>query len=212
MKYTPFTIFRKLKDKGIWHYIKSISHTIFRNLKPKYQRLYFFEYPLKEIIDQKIDSSVQVHRFTSMNVLLEKFALRRGHWYENQAKDLFSKGNICFAAIIENTITSCLWTSFNTVYFPDIEYILKVDSDVAPFIDGYTLDEYRGKGLYKILWNDCQNYLINTGKYSKIYGFINSSNKRSINVHNNLNLNKLIFHITLIKIFGIKIHFKKMIM
>jgi hypothetical protein len=140
---------------------------------------------------------------------LFSFANQRGSWYPQQARELFSKGNLCFVAIIDNKITSCLWTSFNKVYLPDIEYNLVVATDIAPLIDGYTLDEYRGRGLYKFLWNECHNYLVRSGKYSKIYGFINQVNKRSLIVHDILNLNKIILDITLIKFLGIRIHIKR---
>jgi hypothetical protein len=201
----------KIAEKGIFHYVKHLIKKIMRNLPPKYERLFMFEFNLTEPVEQIVDKSIIVGRLDTYSEIMDEFAEKRGDWYKDQAKDLFSKGNICFAAIIDGKIASCLWTSFNEVFLPDVEYKLKTPPNIAPLIDGYTLDEYRGKGLYKILWNDCLNYLISSKKYIKIYGFINNKNKRSIKVHDKLNLNKIILDIQLFRILGIKIHIKKKI-
>jgi GNAT superfamily N-acetyltransferase len=180
-----------------------------RSLRPRCQKLIVFESLLEGIIPNEYNSTIEVKMLSEINEQFIPFANRRGAWYPIQASDLFSKGNICFVAVIDEKIASCLWTSFNQVYLPDIEYKLIVAKDIAPLIDGYTLDEYRGKGLYKILWNECFNYLVKSGKYSKIYGFINHANKRSLLVHDKLNLNKIILYITLIKFLGIRVHLKR---
>ena len=204
-------IFKKIKTKGIMHYLQILFQLLRRYLRPRWQRLFVFEFPLGGIIPNEYNNDIEVKMLREVDDHLLLFANRRGSWYLQQARDLFSKGNICFVTVIDEKITSCLWTSFNQVYLPDIEFKLSVAKDIAPLIDGYTLDVCRGKGLYKILWNECFNYLVKSGKYSKIYGFINHDNKRSLLVHDKLNLNKIIFDITLIKFLGIRVHLKRKI-
>jgi len=204
-------IFKKIKTKGIIHYSKLVFQVLRKSLRPRWQRLFIFESQLEGIIPNEYKSTIEVKMLWEINEQLCSFANQRGAWYLQQARDLFLKGNICFVTVIDGKITSCLWTSFNQVYLPDIEYKLSVAKDIAPLIDGYTLDEYRGKGLYKILWNECFNYLVKSGKYSKLYGFINHANKRSLLVHDKLKLNKIILDITLIKFLGIRVHLKRKI-
>lgn len=211
MFYTFSEIIQKIKTKGIMHYLQILFQLLRRYLRPRWQRLFVFEFPLGGIISNEYNNDIEVKMLREVDDHLLLFANRRGFWYLQQARDLFSKGNICFVTVIDGKITSCLWTSFNQVYLPDIEFKLSVAKDIAPLIDGYTLDEYRGKGLYKILWNECFNYLVKSGKYSKIYGFINHDNKRSLLVHDKLNLNKIILDITLIKFLGIRVHIKRKI-
>jgi hypothetical protein len=202
-------ILTKLRTKGPAHYAKRMLEMARKFFRPRWQRLFLFESPLDSFVTNKYDEAVKLRILRETDDALLAFAGRRGPWYAAQAADLFSKGNLCFVAVIDGVIASCLWTSFNKVYLPDIEYTLYVEPDIAPLIDGYTLDEFRGKGLYKILWNECHNHLVATGKYSKIYGFINNANKRSLAVHDKLNLNKIILDITLIKFVGIRIHLKR---
>jgi len=193
------------------HYFKCLLQLLHKFILPRWQRLFVFESLLGDIIPNEHNNYIEVKILREMDDKLLLFANRRGSWYPTQAKDLFSKGNICFVAVIDGKIASCLWTSFNEAYLTDIEYTIKTPPDVVCLIDGYTLEEYRGKGLYKILWSDCLNYLVNTNKCTKIYGFVNNKNKRSLKVHDKLDLNKIIFDITLLKIFGIRIHLKKKI-
>lgn len=202
-------IYKRVQAKGVVHYWQRLFELSRKFLRPRWQRLFVFESPLEVMIQNKYNENIEVKMLREINDQMLSFSDRRGLWYTQQARDLFSKGNLCFVAIIEGKIASCLWTSFNNVYLPDIEYNLVVPENIAPLIDGFTLDEYRGKGLYKILWNECHNYLVKSGKYSKIFGFINNANKRSLAVHDKLNLNKIILDITLIKFLGIKVHIKR---
>ena len=148
MSYSISEILKKIKSKGIIHYFKYFLGIILRSLRPKWQRVFIFELPLIGIVPNEYHKTITVSVLKEINEPLLSFANQRGSWYTLQAKDLFSKGNLCFVAIIDEKIASCLWTSFNVVYLPDIEYKLAVAKDIAPLIDGYTLDEYRGRGLY----------------------------------------------------------------
>lgn len=199
----------KIKEKGVFHYIRLIARIIVKNFAIKNSKLFVFEYLLNEPVSTESEQFIIIQRFDSYNESFNDFATARGHWYEDHARNLFLKGNMCFTIIIDGRIVSCLWTSFNEVYLPDVEYTLKVPDDVAPLIDGYTIDRFRGLGFYKILWFDCINFLISSNKYTRIYGFISNKNKKSLKVHDNLDLKRIILKIRLIKIFGIRVHIKQ---
>lgn len=211
MKQSFLQIINKIKKKGFMHYFRCLFQLLQKFLRPRWQRLFVFEFPLGGIIPNEYNNDIKVKMLREVDDQLLLFASRRGSWYLPQARNLFLNGNICFAAIVDENIASCLWTSFNQEYLSDIEYKLIVSKDIVPLIDGYTLDEYRGKGLYKILWNECFNYLAKSGKYSKMYVPILHANKKSLLVHSKLNLKKIILDITLIKFLGIKVHLKRKI-
>jgi hypothetical protein len=197
---------KKIKEKGFVNSSKIFWELYKHRIIPSYKKLYVFETPLKEKYPIKeYDKSITIEVLLDINDISE-FAKLRGDWYHQYAIDLLEKKNICFIAKVDGIVVSCLWTSFNKVYFSDVLFTLKVEKDIAPLIDGYTLEEYRGKGIYKILWNTCINYLIDTKKYTKIYGFILDTNKRSLKVHSKLELNKIIMKIRFIKGFGVKIN------
>ena len=131
MSYSFAAIFNKIKTKGIMHYWKRLIQSSRKFFRPRWQRLFVFESPLNVIIPNKYDKTIEVKMLRDINENLLSFAKRRGSWYPQQSRNLFSKGNLCFTAIIDNKIVSCLWTSFNQVYLPDIEYNLIVAEDIA---------------------------------------------------------------------------------
>jgi GNAT superfamily N-acetyltransferase len=92
-----------------------------------------------------------------------------------------------------------------------VHYKLEADEKTALLIDGYTLSEHRGKGIYKAVWNYCLEYLRSRGDLDRIYGFILVKNKRSLIVHRKLQLQDIILVITYLRIFGVNLHFKKKI-
>src|ERR1035437_4629773 len=117
-------IFKKIKTKGIMHYSQLVFQLLCRSLRPRWQRLFIFESLLEGIVPNEHKSTIEVKMLWEINEQFRSFANQRGAWYPQQARDLFSKGNHCFVAVIDEKIASCLWTSFNQVYLPDIEYKL----------------------------------------------------------------------------------------
>jgi RimJ/RimL family protein N-acetyltransferase len=204
-------IINKIREEGVYHYCRIFFQKTRKLLIPRFRTTYIFESIIDEHPQIKYSEDFEIQVISHMNEMLREFARIRGPWYIQQAETLFSSGNVCFVAINNGKIVSCLWTSYKIVHLTEIEYKLTVADNIVPLIDGFTIDEFRGKGIYKILWEECNNYHFKQGTYSKIYGFINPVNKRSMKVHEKLNLNKIIIVITMMKIFGIKMYFKRKI-
>jgi len=202
-------VISKIGEKGIAHYMNILFRIFFKIIKPKYGRLFVFELDLAQLPQRsKQKGDVRVEVIKSIEEIAS-FVKEREKWYYEYAKDLFEKGNLCFVGKADNKIVSCVWTSFHEVYLPDVEYVLHVGDNIVPLIDAYTLPAYRGMGIYKIVWNECIEYFQNSHKFSRIYGFIVPSNTRSLTVHKNLKLERIIMTITLLRIFGIRKHFVK---
>jgi len=210
------TIFIKIKRKGIIYYIKIYFKKLFKILIPKYEKLFIFETHLKKFKGKSgLRENVKIEIAKNIKEI-ESFITKREYWYYNHAKSLFEKGNLCFVGKINNKIASCLWTSFNEVYLPNIEYLLHVDKDTVPIIDGYTLPEYRNMGIYGMVWNSCGSYFQEKPEYNKIYNFRHPSDIRNLEIDKHLKLKHRvrispIMKITLVKIFGIRKHFIKLI-
>jgi len=208
------TIFIKIKKKGIIWYLKIYYKKLLKVLIPKYEKLFIFEVDLKKFT-RKSDQRKNVKIEIVKNIKeIKPFIERREDWYYHHAKSLFEKDNLCFVGKINDKIVSCLWTSFNEVYLPNIEYLLHVDKDTVPLIDAYTLPEYRNMGIYGMVWNSCINYFKEKPEYTKIYGFRVPSNIRNLEIDKHLKLKHQvrvspIMKVTLLKIFGLRKHFIK---
>lgn len=203
------SLVKRIKKKG---FSKSVT-IVFQFIKFRfilaYQKIFILEAGLKNrYTEVKLDNGVNIEVIKDHN-RLQDFIDKRGKWYYDYSKDLLDNGNYCFAVNVDGKIVSCLWTSFNFIYFHSMKYFLPVNSNVVPLIDAYTITEYRGKGFYKTLWNYFVNYLIDTGKYDRIYVPILSGNKSSLQVHGKLGADKIVMRVVLIKGFGFVFHFIK---
>jgi len=210
IKYTYIkTTFIKIKRNGIICYLKIYYKKLLEIIIPKHKKLLIFEIDLTKFtreLDQRKNLRIKIAKNIKE---IESFIRKREDWYYDYAKSLFEKGNLCFVGKINNKIVSCLWTSFNEAYYSEIEYLLHVDKDTVPLVDGYTLPEYRNMGIYGMAWNSCISYFQGKPEYNKIYIPIVSSNIRSLLVHKKLKLEHIIMKITLLKIFGLRKHFIK---
>ena len=176
---------------------------------PKYKKSFIYEIDLTQF-KGKSDQRKNVRIEIAKNIKeIESFIKKREDWYYDYAKSLFEEDNLCFVGKIDNKIVSCLWTSFNVLYISEIEYLLHVDKDTVPIVDGYTLPEYRNMGIYGMVWNSFMNYFKGRSEYNKIYGSIAPSDIRSLEVHKKLKLEHIVMKVTLLRIFGFKKHFIK---
>lgn len=186
--------------------IKNTKKFFLKIVIPVRKTLLIFEIKLGTFIPKfKEDSNVDVCMIKNI-VEIQEFIDKREPWYNEQARNLLTKGNLCFYGKYKGIVASCLWTSFNEVYLNEIKYTLKVHKKIVPLIDGYTLDDYQGLGIYKNVWNSTLSYLKNTGLYTSVYGFIFTYNNRSLNVHEKLQLDNIIMKIIYTRILGINFH------
>jgi RimJ/RimL family protein N-acetyltransferase len=175
-------------------------------MAPRYQKILIFEQPLAQSLrlpNLSQDIEFKVYMESSQ---IETLINQRESWYRSLAEVRFQDNNLCFVGEYRDKIISCLWTSFESVYLPNVEYTLHVEKRVVPLIDGWTAPEFRGKGTYNLIWNKCLEYLRNLGNYTSIYGFIQPTNERSLQVHKKIKLDNVILTVTLFKLFGVRFH------
>lgn len=209
MKVRAKKIVKKLREKGIMHYLRILHRFLLFVVIPKYGEIYVFEFgfaDFKKESNQRKDVAVGIAR--DIEEILH-FVKSREKWYYDYAKRLFEKGNLCFYGVYNNRIVSCVWTSFNESYIPNVEYTFRTRACEVSLIDGFTLPQYRGMHIYTVVWNACIKYLKGTGKYNKAYGFVMPSNRHSLAVHRQLRLERIVMRIKLLRIFGVRWHFKK---
>ena len=204
-------ILRKAKEKGILHYLKNFYTFGIKKLFPKYRKIFVLELELARFSGKSnLRKDVKIEIAHSTEEIIS-YIEERGDWYYNFAEKLFSKGNLCFVGKINNEIASCVWTSFNETWLPNVEYMLYVDKDVVPLIDVYTLPKFRNAGILSAVWSSCLKHLQQNPNYSRIYECIEPSNTRSLEVHRKLGLERIIIEIRLFRILGIRKHWIKQI-
>jgi GNAT superfamily N-acetyltransferase len=203
-------VIKKIKDKGFKKSIVIFFQLIKSRIIPGFQIALVFETLLKNKYPEiKLNEDIKIKIINNPDELKE-FAERRGNWYYEHAKHLLNEGNFCFVAYVNGKIASCIWTSFNTVNISEVKYELKVEDNIVPFKDYYTLEEYRRKGLLRILYNYCINFLIDLHKYDKTQNHISYNNKISLKTHRKLAPDTvLVMKIIMIKGFGIRFHIIK---
>jgi RimJ/RimL family protein N-acetyltransferase len=201
-------LYQKIREKGIKHYLKIILKKLLIIMVPGYKKLFVFEILLSEYKSIGGMDNIVLKVVRDIDEIMP-FIRKREEWYLNHSRDLLMKGNLCFVGEVDNQVACCVWTSYNEVYLSEIKYRLKVDKNIVPLIDGYTLPQYRGLGIYKAVWDYCIKYFQAQPGYEKIYGFIASSNKRSLKVHKKLRLENIVIIITYLRILGIKFYFIK---
>jgi RimJ/RimL family protein N-acetyltransferase len=162
--------------------------------------MFVFEKNVSEFKDVRLDFEVNLRIVNSITDV-KSLVAQRENWYHDWAKKRFNDGNICFGVEYNGEIISCIWTCFNEVYLPNVDYNLKVGNNIAPVLDGWTSPQYRNKGLYSYVMNSCLRYLHEKTDYTHAYFFIQPENVRSLLIHKEL---KVVFSVRLLKLFPFK--------
>jgi len=167
---------------------------------PKYERMYVFEKKVDTFFIKDLPSNFSLVRATTLSEI-DSLISQRPYWYKEWAQKRFKQGNMCFGVKDQNKIVSCIWTCFNEVELPNVEYHLKVSKDVVPVLGGWTSHSYRSIGLYTYVMNSCLKYFSKESSYSSAYFFILPDNINSLQIHKDFTVVKMI---RLIKIFPFK--------
>jgi len=179
-------------------YIKRVA----THIRPRYEKILVFEKKTSDFEDKNLEIKAKLIIAKNIDSIKSLIDQREG-WYHKWAQERFKGGNYCFALEFKGVIVSCVWTCFNQVYLPNVDYNLSVQKDVAPLLDGWTSPNYRKKGLYSFVMNACLKYLYNNTKYKKVYFFIRPENYNSIMIHKIL---PVVFYIRLINFFPFQRH------
>ena len=186
----------KLRTGGFSLYLKRAFDVI----RPRYERMLVLEKNVSEFKEVRLDLEVNL-RIANSITAVKSLVAQRENWYHDWAKKRFNDGNLCFGVEYNGKIVSCIWTCFNEVYLPNVDYNLKVGNNVAPVLDGWTSPQYRKKGLYSYVKNSCLRYLHEKTDYTRAYFFIQPKNVISLLLHKELNV---VFSVRLIKFFPFK--------
>ena len=150
----------------------------------EYEKLFIYKIELtKALPDVPADSKIRVQR-ADMNDI-KRLTGSRDDKYIRIVKKRFSQGDSCYYVEIEKLIVSFVWAAFNSVYHSEVRYNFSFENDEVALIDALTMDEYRGKGIYKHLYWTALHDLKRSG-YTNAYGFVLVRNKTSKNVHDKL--------------------------
>ncbi len=90
----------------------------------------------------------------------------------------FERGEICFAAVYEGKIVSYCWMAQGKIGIEEIDLAVATLPDEVYLYDAYTLDEWRGKGLYPAVLNEMLLYAGQTG-FSRALIFVAVNNTAS---------------------------------
>lgn len=114
-----------------------------------------------------------------------------GFDYEENICLRMKKGDKYFVLKERDTIASILFVSFTRVFITPVAYELKMPPGYVGIYDVYTLQKYRGKGLYQNLFNFCVDSLFREG-YKKAYLWLMKHNIPSVMVHNKLGMKTVV--------------------
>ena len=169
-----------LRHGSIFNRIYRKLFEIFKACRFEVNSLYYYLIDNKAFID--LDDRYEVIKTNDVNELKPIYE-EREHYVKKQYENWLKLGYICFIARTEGRTVGLLWLN-NTGTVP-LEFgrqlILKAKTEAA-IIDGYVLKRYRGKGIYKIIWNavllEAQKLKVNN-----LYAQILNNNVISIKVH-----------------------------
>jgi len=113
------------------------------------------------------------------------------------------KGDKYFILKKNGVIASILFVSYSRTFISPVAYELKIPDGYVGIYDVYTLQEYRGKGLYQNLFNFCVDNLFKDG-YRKAYLWLMKHNIPSIVVHNKLGMKTVVKVIIMKQKYGLR--------
>jgi GNAT superfamily N-acetyltransferase len=90
----------------------------------------------------------------------------------------FERGEICFAAVHEGKIVSYCWMAQGKIGIEEIDLAVSTQPDEVYLYDAYTLDEWRGKGLYPAVLKEMVIYAGLCG-FSRTLIFVAANNTAS---------------------------------
>ena len=129
-----------------------------------------------------------------------------GSWYRSWAQERMEEGNLCFGADYNGKIISTVWTSFDHVFLPYVEYNLNAREGIIPLIGGWSSPDFRGQGIYPSVWNECCKFLIEKKNAKRTWAFIQPTNIISFIVHKKFFCDRVDMIIQLKKLFGFRKH------
>ena len=165
--------------------IFSIIITKLKSTSVRYGKLFFYKLNLTQ--NKNTSSIYRIVRVNKIDDLME-IIKERENFFTEMYKNWFSKGFICFVAKEEKSTIGILWLANKKEVPLEFGYKQKLnDRTEACIIDGYILKEKRGKGVYKIIWDEVIYEAQKMG-IKNLYAQILNKNVRSFKVHYKLGM------------------------
>jgi ribosomal protein S18 acetylase RimI-like enzyme len=170
---------------------------------------YWFE---KDLIDKIPDlkTEIPVNIDTNSTKKTIDWLKKQKHSWVINANEIkiALKYNHCWAsAKINKKIIGSIKIGYSKVYISDYEKVFDLSEKTAFIYDTYVLEEYRKKGVAKLLISEAVKYLKNKG-YAKVGCHIPAWNIASINAYEKIGFKKMKY-IRYIKIFGLSFRITK---
>ncbi|MBN22534.1 MAG: hypothetical protein CL678_14725 [Bdellovibrionaceae bacterium] len=162
--------------------------------------MYVLEQSLNNLKIKKLKSGLEYKIGKSLDDVAS-LVEQRPIWYKNWAKQRFSEGNYCYSVFVDGKIVSCIWTSFDSAFLPNVDYNLILPENTASVLDGWTSPKHRKLGYYSAAMNFCLSDLKRKTNYQSVYFFIRPENIISLSIHKNL---KVVLYLRLFKILNLK--------
>lgn len=123
--------------------------------------------------------------------------------YEANIYLRMKRGDKYFVVKENNSIVSILFVAFTSAFITPVAYELKMPDGYVGIYDVYTLQKYRGRGLYQNLFNFCVDSLFKQG-YRKAYLWLMKHNTPSVIVHNKLGMKTVVKIIIMKQGYGLR--------
>lgn len=206
-----------LKRKGIRHLLENPSEIyllfplIIRVLKNRMVKDLTEVFLLEmELEPRKYDKSYDYVIGNNMNELrqfvndrIKEDATLSNFDYEENIYLRMQRGDRYFVLKENDVIASILFVSFTSAFITPVAYELKIPDGYVGIYDVYTLQKYRGKGLYQNLFNFCVDNLFRKG-YKKAYLWLMKHNVPSVVIHNKLGMKTVVRIIMMKQGYGLR--------
>jgi GNAT superfamily N-acetyltransferase len=143
-----------------------------------WQTIIFFERQVSEPITEVVPKiPVQIRIATVDDI--DKFKNMFDDKKCNLLRQRFTRGEICFVAVVGEKVIAQQWVSYSDEYDPDNRLTVKVNSNEGYFFDTYVLPEYRNNRLHSALVASGLKYIYDRG-LKKAIGIVVKNNTYSI--------------------------------
>jgi GNAT superfamily N-acetyltransferase len=123
--------------------------------------------------------------------------------YKADILSRFNRGDIVYMLLINDVVVSYLFTSEKIAVFTPVGIRLHLPKGTFAIYDVYTIEEYRGKGFYRMLFLFVVSQYKRNG-FSHLWLWLMKHNQISIKTHIKLGLSSVIMILKLHYIVGIK--------
>lgn len=188
--------------------IRYLAASLRRRWPPRSDTILLLEMPLTPrpihptLVYERIVSADRLSEYASGREQVQDWT--RGSYVE-EVGQRFRRGDWCFAAMVDGSISSILFASRGPCPIAPVSFSLTLPPGTVAFYDVYTSPEFRRQSVYRLLFNAAVNESIDDG-YHQAWLWLMRENTVSLNVHKRLGMEHVILMITHSQRWGLKWH------